>query len=297
MLMRSVLFSDLSPKASAISTEQTHSNVISNTSLGKVLPRGLSILDEGVPRGVPSVGLKPTSVTHHNSYEGLSLDDFERLALLAADRARDRTSAIGYESMASPNTATSSVTKQNVVLDKCTCLDQISSMSEQQARTFIWIISVLTSMDGSVLGTIYGSPCEGAVRKSAGGMDIEGFDQVISHLMSNPVPCVVRTFVVTLLDLFSTQNINAGFAAKFAQSTQEINSVHVLKREHSLTRDAEIIGTYRRFLSSVVRQLSLFLSKERNSDSRLRHKIGRFAKLMEDNVDERAMKRIRYQCT
>ena len=249
-----------------------------------------SPLDEDLPSGLPEVKLRPTMANQGSPYEANSIDELESLAALCSGKPDNiapfdsrflansqKTSLLGIETGNDDRE-----TKTHV----CTCRDNLMKIKELPAMNFISMLSMWCVKDG-VVGTIFGKSVT-KLNDSDPYLSAEELDIIISNLMSNAIPSVVRTFVNTLLQMFRMSKSPDCSLANYCFVGTDLGPI-------SQDLDFVILETYKRFLSSVVRQLSLCLSKDNSVDSGLRHRIGQNAKSKEQSEGERILKSVRYE--
>lgn len=248
-----------------------------------------SLVDEDLPSGLPEVKLTPTVANKGSLYEAKSIDELEALASLYAVKPDDVTPFDSRSFAQSQETSLLGADAGNYNRETkthvCTCRDNLMKIKELSAMNFISMLSMLCIKDG-VVGTIFGKSVT-KLNDTDPYLSAEELDIVIANLMPNTIPSVVRTFVNTLLQMFKASKSPDLLLTNYCFVDTDLRPI-------SLDLDSVILEAYKRFLSSVVRQLSLCLSKDNSVDSGLRHRIGRNAKSKERSESERVLKSVRY---
>lgn len=275
----------------------------------------MTILDSTPPQGLPSVTIQPVAAGQINGHYERTLADVERLASMDSDAVRGACGGDGkrpgviaraYETKGNDSTVSAGASPAI-----CICpIAELSKINRGNLKKLLSILPTLLHSKASLLGTIFGNPYEGPLctpcKASQQGRDnnslpykisIEKLDAVVGSLMLNPVPFASRYLVRTLLQTLSTPNAskNSEILRSYFNYTPnpELDLLRMIS-DHSGSGEAvEVAATYRRFLGSVVRQLSFCLSKDDNVDPKYCHKIGRYAKVKVKNDDERTMESIR----
>ena len=279
-------------------------------------------MDSAPPQGLPSATLQPTAADKAISNDARTLAEIEKLASMGNNHAKTQTvfsadknltDSLGtgkYESRAVPENS-ASFANVNLSSD-CECCNFRRVNSENLKRLFTVVPILLHSKD-ALFATIFGDLCRGgsdAQGAREGGsqqhpsserglhpskMSIEELDAITGNLMLNPVPFATRFFIKTLLQLSTSASTTHEILRNYIDCTPnpEVSLSRVLEHRDSVLGAMEIASMYRRFLGSVVRELSLCLSKESNVDQRYCYKIGRYAKLKTRNEDERTIESIR----
>ena len=249
-----------------------------------------SPLGEDLPSGLPEVKLRPTIANQGSLYQANPIDESESLAAFCAGRPDD---IAPFDSRSLANSQETSLLGADTGNDNretkthvCTCRENLMKIKELPAMNFISMLSLWCIKDG-VIGTIFGKSVT-KLNDSDPYLSGEELDIVISNLMSNAIPLVVPTFVNTLLQMFRMSKSPDCILANYCFVDTDLRPI-------SRDLDLIILDTYKRFLSSVVRQLSLCLSKDNSVDSGLRHRIGQNAKSKEQSQGERILKSIRYE--
>ena len=172
----------------------------------------------------------------------------------------------------------------------CQCADKLKDISAPTLKRFHYTLSMLAdnwwSVAASVLGVSFGDLQNS---KSTCILSTEKLDAFVASIISNPFPLVLETFLKCIQREFpvdvSLSEILSAFTKPLPMSFEQISAGY--------PSDRLVLPVCKRFLSSVVRQLSLSLSKNSAVDGSLRFKIGRHAKRKEENEEERVIKSIR----
>ena len=237
-----------------------------------------------------------------------SMDNYSKSRPLSADKNPNRN----IETRKATSSGTSIVPK--VILDGgCVCLGSGTVVDTENIKRQICALSHLLRSRASVLGTIFGnlyegesqfcSPREGgseqqeSVERSSqlSKISIEKLDSIVANLMTNPAPFVTRLFVRTFLQMSPSTSTMCEMLRTYTScmAKPKINLWSAMRHFDVEMGPVEIATTYRRFLGSVVRQLSLCLSKESSFDPRYCYKLGRYGKLKPKTDDERTIESIR----
>lgn len=291
----------------------------------------VTLLDSAPPQGLPNVTLQPTQGGLVLSQEEKTIADVERLASLCNDSIKGQTME-GNPSK-DPNKNPNKISKTRPFgnkgsdfppssgatnesrPDSCACLVDLCKVNMDNLKRLLYTLRPILFSKRSLLGTILGNPCEGDSQLffiSEGGsqqqastrvegssicskMSIEKLDSIVSNLMLNPVPFATHFVVISLLQMSHSKVSDVVRTFLDCSPNPEISLLNVIGCRDFEPGIIETAVTYRRFLGSVVRQLSFCLSKESNVDPKYCHKIGRYSKMKMIDEDERTMESIRFE--
>ena len=269
----------------------------------------LSIMDSAPPQGLLSISIQPTKADLCAIQNERTLADIERLASIGT---YSKSQPLSADKSPVKNIGKTSSSKEFCNTD-CVCVVSTAVFDQENIRRQFFVLLHLLHSQTSVLGSIYGRLYEGephVYHSHEGGSErqesaerssqisricVEKLDLMIGNLLTNPAPFSTRFFVKTLLKMPSSTLKMHEVLRNYISCTlnPEVNFFNLTDRFDVEMGTIETAATYRRFLGSVVRQLSLCLSKESSVDPRFCYKIGRFAKVKVKSEDERTIESIR----
>ena len=188
-------------------------------------------------------------------------------------------SATETASSTSETNISGSSKKQTERVKQCACEKRNSKLPLRLFDRFQATIFQLSKSWPSIHGTILGFSSKAGLQNQT-LISSEKLDTFTDTLLSNPFDIIFELFLKTIQSQLQTRMSSPRSWKHFTTDNMHILSSY--ESEEDLT-----IPISKRFLRSVIRQLSIRLSKNANFDASLRYKIGRHAKQSSEKKEDR----------